>query len=85
MRRISLLAAVLTVAACADYPADRLLNGNQAVKGVEVIAEESFPDGFPGLTLRTVAFVNTGSAPVEVTAIETSGIEVKGPKVWTST
>ena len=83
MRPLPLLAAVLVVAACADYPADRLLCGNQTLKNIEVIAEESFPEGFPGLTVRTVAFVNTGLAPVEVSAIETSAIEVKGSKVWT--
>ena len=83
MRPLPLLAAVLVVAACAQYPADRLLCGNQTLKNIEVIAEESFPEGFPGLNVRTVSFVNTGSAPVEVSAIETSAIEVKGSKVWT--
>ena len=66
MKPISLLAAFFVLTACSSYRADRLLSGNQTLNNIEVTVEEFFPDGFPGLTIRAVSFVNNGSSPVSV-------------------
>lgn len=74
---------VLVAAACQRPGPDRLLSDGKALSGIRVLTEEQSPEGFPGLIVRTVRFVNTGSAPVRVDAMETSCTEVSGQEVWT--
>lgn len=72
----------LSLAACSVPATDRLLFEGKEVSGVTVSAQEEQPDGFPGMTLRTVAFVNTGTAPLRIDAMETSRTEISGAQVW---
>ena len=75
--------AALCVAACSTpAPADRLVSGGKTVSDIEVLVDEQPADGFSGMTLRSVAFVNKGSAPVKVDAVETSPICVEGREIW---
>ena len=86
MKRIIPVAILLCVAAscCKEIPAgDRLLFGNKTVKGVEAIVTCTAPEGFPGMTVREIAFVNTSDKAVKVDASETSFISVEGTEVWT--
>lgn len=85
MRKYTALiaAAALAAACCAAPEKDRLLGpGDRPVKDIGISIEESLPDGFPGMTVRTVTFTNNGSKPVTVTAMETSRISLPGEKVW---
>ncbi|MBR4826296.1 MAG: alpha-galactosidase [Bacteroidales bacterium] len=83
MKRIlSLLLLPALAVACTSVPADVALCGNRPVDGLSVVLETSAPQDFPGMTLRTVAFVNKSSAPVTVDAIETSRISLEAPVVW---
>ena len=77
------LSALLATAACSPIPVDRLVHCGMTVKGVEAVVSEQESEDFPGMTLRSVAFVNTGEKPVKVKAMETSRIEVPGKLVWT--
>ena len=83
MKRLTPLFALAVLAACAELPSDRALLGGKTVGGLEVIINSDRPAEFPGMTLRSVAFVNNGSVPVTLDAIETSFIEIKAPEVWT--
>ena len=81
-RCILLLTASLLLAACSSAPqTDRLLDPSGAVlPGMEALVSEQALES--GLLLREVAFVNTGSKPVSVGAMETSRIEIEGADVW---
>ena len=81
-RCILLLSASLLLAACSSAPqTDRLLGPSGAVlSGMEALVSEQALES--GLLLREVAFVNTGSKPVSVGAMETSRIEIEGADVW---
>lgn len=84
MRKLLPIAVLLLAAvSCSKAPlGDRLLLGSKTVKGIEVtVCEEAVPV-FPGLTLRTVVFVNNGPKAVKVDALESSFIEVSGKEVW---
>ena len=82
MKKIVLMLAVLCAASCA-VPADRLLSPDgAALSGVEVIVEYGAPEGYPEMTLRNVAFVNTSGKPLTVGAMETSRIQVEGSDIW---
>ena len=78
-----MLLALVAAAACSELPVDRLLSpAGKTLDGVEVhISSEAVP-GFPGMELRSVEFVNTGDKAIEVGAMETSRISVKGSEVW---
>ena len=74
----SLLATLL--AACSQQPAiDCAYSCGQPVKGLKVVVAET-PAG--DLTLRSVCFVNEGSDPVSIDAVETSAITLDGDEVW---
>lgn len=75
--------ALLAAFSCCKAPlGDHLLLGNKTVKGIETeVIEETLPD-FPGLTIRTVRFVNNSSTTVLIDAVESSFIEVSGKDVW---
>ena len=84
MRKIFPIAvALLAAVSCCKAPCgDRLLSGGKTVKGIDaVVLEEAVPE-FPGLTLRTVEFVNNGTKAVKVDAVESSFIEVTGKEIW---
>ena len=83
MKRLLPVFALIALASCSGLPSDRLLTGGKTAGNVTVLVGTESPDAFPGMTLRSVAFVNNGSAPVKVDAIETSFIEVAAPDVWT--
>ena len=74
-----LIVAALAVVACSQ-PQDRLLSGGKPVKDLKVIVNEQ-PAG--DMLLRTVSFVNTGFDAVQVDAMETSWVSVKGGETWT--
>ena len=83
MKKILLPLAVLAIAACSpELPQDRLVAGGKTVPGITVVAENLPAEGYPGLTLRQLAFVNTGSKPVKVEAMESSRMEISGESVW---
>ena len=80
---VSIPAAALLLAACtAEIPQDRPLCGGRTVKGVKTVVVSAPQPGFPGMTVRSVAFVNEGTAPVSIDAVETSRISVSGPAIW---
>ncbi len=84
MRKLFPIAvALLAAVSCCKVPCgDRLLSGGKTVKGIDaVVLEEAVPE-FPGLTLRTVEFVNNGTKAVKVDAMESSFIEVSGKEIW---
>ncbi len=74
-----MIVAALAVVACSQ-PQDRLLSGGKPVKDLKVIVNEQ-PAG--DMLLRTISFVNTGFDAVQVDAMETSWVSVKGGETWT--
>ena len=78
-RFLILLALPLLAAACAAPAQDTAYFGGEPVKGLEVVVTTT---PVQGLTLRDVAFVNQGSRPVTVDAIETSAVSLKGTEIW---
>ena len=83
MKKILVIAASLLLAAgCAPAPSDCLISGGRVAGGISVISTSESPQGFEGLTIRTVAFVNDNDKPVSVDAVETSRISVKGDAIW---
>ena len=85
MRKLFSLTIVLLAAfSCCKAPCgDRLLSGGKTVKGITVNEDCTNPEGFPGLTVRELVFVNTSGKTVKVDAVESSVISVEGPEVWT--
>lgn len=83
MKKTILLLSALALAACAQPAKDCALMGGKPVSGLEVLVEEHQPEDFPGLTLRSVAFVNKGKSTLSIDAIETSRTQVQGAEVWT--
>ena len=80
MKKIASLASLLAFVACATQPAtDCAYFASKPVKGLEAVVSETSAQG---ITLRSVCFVNKGSAPVSVDAIETSARILKGGEVW---
>lgn len=83
---ISLAACML--AACSkqgkETPAtDRLLGTDGApLAGIEATVVCDTLADFPGMVVRRVEFVNTGSEAVTVAAMETSRIRIDGTEVW---
>ncbi|MBQ9583579.1 MAG: alpha-galactosidase [Bacteroidales bacterium] len=84
MKRLSVIAAsLLFLAGCAPKPTDSLLcSGRIVTDGVERIVTYLDAEGFDGLTVRSIAFVNTGTKPLKVDAMETSRIHLKGKEIW---
>lgn len=84
MKKIFVIAAsLLLFAGCAQKPTDSLISGGRIVTdGVERIVTYQDAEGFEGLTVRSVAFVNTGTKPLKVDAIETSRIYLDGKEIW---
>ncbi|MBO4434069.1 MAG: alpha-galactosidase [Bacteroidales bacterium] len=78
---VSALAAVL-VCACAQAPVDRALCKGKSVEGLQTLIKTEQPDGYAGLTVRKVAFVNATAHPLSIDAIETSRIRLDGSEVW---
>ena len=78
---ISLLIAAAAVS-CARPAADCAYMDGKPVQGLTVVTQENAVPGHPGMTLRSVAFVNAGDKPVKVDALETTPISVKGTEVW---
>ena len=83
MNRFFPLLAFAALTACAQVPGDRALCGGKPVDGLTVTVGTEQASGIPGMTLRSVAFINSGTSPVSIDAIETSRIQVKAPEVWT--
>ncbi len=80
MKKIVSFASLLAFVACATQPAtDCAYFASKPVKGLEAVVSET---SARGITLRSVCFVNNGSAPVSVDAIETSARILKGGEVW---
>jgi alpha-galactosidase len=80
MKKIVSFASLLAFVACATQPAtDCAYFASKPVKGLEAVVSET---SARGITLRSVCFVNKGSAPVSVDAIETSARILKGGEVW---
>jgi len=79
--RIS-LAALLFAGCNAGVPQDRLVSGGRTAGGVKALVVSSSVPGHPGMTVRSVAFVNEGGSAVSVDAVETSRICVNGPQIW---
>ncbi|MBO4633855.1 MAG: alpha-galactosidase [Bacteroidales bacterium] len=83
MRKILFALTALIAAACAtELPQDRLVCGGKSVPDIAVQVQTQQPEGFPGMTLRQVTFVNNGSGPVTVDAMETSRICLDGKEIW---
>ena len=81
MKKASLLLLLADMAAActAEAPAERALLKGRTVKGLDVVVTSTPADG---LTLRSVCFVNNGTKPVKLDAIETSPVCVEGTEVW---
>ena len=73
---LALAAALLS---CAHPATDCAYLDGQPVKDLVPTVTTSPANG---LTLRSVCFVNKGSQPVSVDAIETSAISLKGKEIW---
>lgn len=90
MRKLLIIAvsACLLAVSCGkdvkEVPAtDRLLGSDGApLPGIEVTVLSDTLADFPGMVVRRVEFVNTGSEPVTVAAMETSRIRIDGAEVW---
>ena len=81
MKRIALLGLLAAAVACSVKPAtDCAYYNGKPVMGLEVVM--STTPASAGMTLRDVCFVNNGSKPVKVSAIETSPISINGDNVW---
>lgn len=83
MKRLFTTAALLSViiTSC-TVPSDRLVHNGKTVKGISCSVEEVRPEGFKGMTVRTVTFVNTSSEAVAADAMETGFIEMGGQRIW---
>lgn len=81
-KAILIMAAAMAAACTYNPPADRLLCGSNTVKNIAVSVSEEPLEQFPGMTLRTVAYVNTGARAVKYDAIETSPISIDGSQIW---
>ena len=81
-RVLSLFVAAAVLAACNPAPQDLALCGGRAVRGLTVTVSTDTPAEFPGMSLRSVAFINQSGSPVKVDAIETSRIAVSGADIW---
>ena len=81
-KALLIFAAAIAVSCSTEQPVDRLVSGGRTVNDITVVATEQPADGFEGMTLRTVEFINNGTAAVKVDAIETSRIEIAADKVW---
>ena len=79
---IAIAVSSLLIASCAPRPTDCVISDGKVAGNITPIVSTQSPEGFEGLTVRSVAFVNNGSKPVEVTAIETSRIVVEGKTIW---
>ena len=79
---IAIVASSLLIASCAPKPTDCVISDGKVAGNITPIVSTQSPEGFEGLTVRSVAFVNNGTKPVEVTAIETSRIVVEGKTIW---
>lgn len=83
MRKLLIALMAVAAAACtAELPQDRLVNGGKTIPGIAVVEETQPAAGLEGFTLRQVAFVNTGSKPVTVDAIESSRVQLDGQEIW---
>lgn len=80
MKRILILFAV--VATACGAPLDRLVYEGRTVRGIVCNIEESVPEGFDGMTLRTVSFINNSGSPVSVDAMEVGRVSVSGKRIW---
>ena len=80
MKNILLPLSLLAVLAACSPSTDCAYSGGKPVKGLDVVVAEHPSDG--GLLLRSVAFVNSGSAPVAIDSIDTSPVSLKGDEVW---
>lgn len=81
-RRLAALTVLAATAVACSTPTDRLVSGNRTVKGVTCTVEESFPEGFDKMAVRTVTFVNTSSSPVSADAMEIGRIRIGGSDIW---
>ena len=83
-RVIALLTAALLLASCCGTPAQDRLFGpeGRTLKNIEVTVDAVAPETFPGMTVRTVTFKNTGSKPVLVKSMETSRIQFESKDLW---
>ena len=82
MKKLLLPAMALLLAACTSLPQDRLVCGGKTVSGFETLVSYEQPEAFPGLTVRTVTFVNGTKKDITFDAIETSRINVEGDEIW---
>ena len=80
---LTIIAIAAAAVSCARPAADCAYLDGKPVQGLEVQAQESAVPGHPGMTLRSVCFINKGNKPVKVDAIETSAIRVDGDLTWT--
>ena len=78
-----IIAIAAASVSCARPAADCAYLDGKPVQGLEVQTQECAVPGHPGMTLRSVCFVNTGNQAVKVDAIETSPVTVTGDVTWT--
>ena len=86
-RILALLLAAAALVACSEKTSapetDRLLGPDgKPLAGIDVLVSVDTLADYPGLTLRSVSFVNAGTETVRVAAMETSPVSVSGPEVW---
>lgn len=81
MKKTAFIALVALMAACTPKAGDIAYHGKSPARGIQAIVETS-PASEPGMTLRTVKFVNIGAKSVSINAIETSSISVDGADIW---
>jgi len=86
MKKLAYFLALAAIAACGKIgpiPQDRLLGvDGEPLKGYEIVISSDFPEAYPGMMLRSVSFVNNGTEPLVIGAVETSRIEIEGAEVW---
>ena len=73
---------MLLIAGCVPKPTDCLLSGGRVIAGVDCIVTCQDAEGFDSLTVRSVSFINNGTKPVKVDAMETSRICLEGEEIW---
>lgn len=81
-RFLTTTAAVTALICSCTAPGERVLREGEVMDGIACSVEEICPDGYDGMTVRTVVFVNTGSEPVTIDAVETGAIRIQGKEIW---
>ena len=82
-KTFTILYVLAAVSACSGpAPENAVFYKGKALKGFEVIVENTPADGHDGMTIKDICFVNATGKDVLVDAVETSAITLEGGEIW---